>query len=164
MQCKSGYAQAGQNKKRRADARLSWNCVGKLLLLSLLDQSDLEVVVVELAVLELLGHLDFLDLNIGILETGDQVVEILLFFLHVGVVEIGVAQNGSSSIVLVQRCDGIGGDPLGVASNILNGSGEEIVVAAAGEHGSTCNSNSGQTCDLQERTTRQNHGSILLII
>ena len=35
--------------------------------------------------------------------------------------------------------------------------------AAAGEHGSTCNSNSGQTCDLQERTTRQNHGSILLI-
>ena len=24
MQCKSGYAQAGQNKKRRADARLSW--------------------------------------------------------------------------------------------------------------------------------------------
>ena len=27
MQCKSGYAQAGQNKKRRADARLSWDGV-----------------------------------------------------------------------------------------------------------------------------------------
>lgn len=79
MQCKSGYAQAGQNKKRRADARLSWDGVGKLLLLSLLDNGDLEVVVVELAVLELLGHLDFLDLNIGIFETGDQFVEILLF-------------------------------------------------------------------------------------
>lgn len=122
MQCKSGCAQAGQNKKRRADARLSWDCVGKLLLLlGLLDQSDLEVVVVELAVLELLGHLDFLDLNIGILETGDQVVEILLFFLHVAVVEIGVAQNGSSSIVLVQSCDGVGGNIFFVASHILNG-------------------------------------------
>lgn len=28
MQCKSGYAQAGQNKKRRANARLSWDGVG----------------------------------------------------------------------------------------------------------------------------------------
>ena len=27
MQCKSGYAQAGQNKKRRANARLSWDGV-----------------------------------------------------------------------------------------------------------------------------------------
>ena len=66
MQCKSGCAQAGQNKKRRANARLSWDDVGKLLL----DNGDLEAVVV-VALFVLFGsHLNLFDLNLGILETG----------------------------------------------------------------------------------------------
>ena len=77
-------------------------------------------------------------------------------------VQIGVTRDSLGGVVFVQLFDGFLSDAGACLSRIDNTGGEEIVDVAAGEHGSTCNSNSGQTCDLQERTTRQNHNSILL--
>ena len=48
--------------------------------------------------------------------------------------------------------------PAGVIGNTL----QNLQAAAAGEHGSTCSSNGSQTSELQERTTRNIHNSILL--
>lgn len=176
MQCKSGYAQAGQNKKRRADARLSWDGVGKLAVGLLLNQNGLDdvdfltVLFDDLAlVVPLIIDSSGVDLNvlggfdIQLSSTVQLVLNSLLALTVVAGVQIGMAGNSVGVLALVQLFDGVLSDAGAYLSGIDNTGGEEIVDVAAGEHGSTCNSNSGQTCDLQERTMRQNHGSILLI-
>ena len=175
MQCKSGCVQAGQNKKRRANARLSWDGVGKSAVGrgGLLNQNGLDDISAGLFTIFVQCKTDLSALDFNILCTGDirehlsavqLVLNSLLALSGVVRVQIGVAGNSVSKLVLVQLLDEIGINVLTFLTGIDNTGGEEIVDVAAGEHGSTCNSNSGQTCDLQERTTGQNHGSILLII
>ena len=178
MQCKSGCAQAGQNKKRRANARLSWDGVGKsavgrggLLLQHGLDDVDFLTVLFDDLALVVPLIIDSSAINLNVLggfdiqlsSTVQLVLNSLLALTVVVGVQIGMAGNSVGVLALVQLLDGVLSDAGAYLSGIDNTGGEEIVDAAAGEHGSTCNSNSGQTCDLQERTTRQNHGSILLI-
>lgn len=172
MQCKSGCAQAGQNKKRRADARLSWDGVEKLAIGLLLNQNGIDDISAGLFTIFVQCKTDISALDFNILCTGDireqlstiqLVLNSLLALIGVAGVQIGVAGNSVSKLVLIQLLDECFIDAGAFLSGIDNTGGEEIVDVAAGEHGSTCNSNSGQTCDLQERTTRQNYGSILLI-
>ena len=147
MQCKSGYAQAGQNKKRRADARLSWDGVGKLAVGLLLNQNGLDDVNL-LAVFE-----DFLALLIRLFEqcgtfdlnvfcTGDVgeqisavqlVLNSLLALSGVVRVQIGVAGNSVGELALIQLLDECFIDAGACLSRIDNTGGEEIVETATGE-------------------------------
>ena len=138
-----------------------------------IDDVDLLAVFNDLLALliRLFGQFGTFDLNVFCTgDVGEQISAVqlvlnsLLALIGFAGVQIGVAGNSVGEIALIQLLDEVGVDVFAFFSRLDNTGGEEIVDVAAGEHGSTCNSNSGQTCDLQERTTRQNHGSILLII
>lgn len=134
MQCKSGCAQAGQNKKRRADARLSWDGVGKLLVLGLLTNGDLNIVVIELAFfVQTSGQLGALDLDLiiagalaSLLVGRNKIAKLfgeIVLILIIRTVEVGVTQNGSESLVIVESFDdGLDGIVICI-SNELNRSG-----------------------------------------
>lgn len=136
-----------------------------------LDDVDLLAVFNDLLALliRLFGQFGTFDLNVFCTgDVGEQISAVqlvlnsLLALIGFAGVQIGVAGNSVGEIALIQLLDEVGVDVFAFFSRIDNTGGEEIIDVAAGEHGSTCNSNSGQTCDLQERTTRQNYGSILL--
>lgn len=71
MQCKSGCAQAGQNKKRRADARLSWDGVEKLAIGLLLNQNGIDDISAGLFTIFVQCKTDISALDFNILCTGD---------------------------------------------------------------------------------------------
>ena len=111
MQCKSGCAQAGQNKKRRADARLSWDGVEKLAIGLLLNQNGIDDISAGLFTIFVQCKTDISALDFNILCTGDireqlstiqLVLNSLLALIGVAGVQIGVAGNSVSKLVLIQ--------------------------------------------------------------
>lgn len=122
MQCKSGCAQAGQNKKRRADARLSWDGVGKsavgrggLLLQHGLDDVDFLTVLFDDLVLVVPLIIDSSAINLNVLggfdiqlsSTVQLVLNSLLALTVVVGVQIGMAGNSVGVLALVQLFDGV---------------------------------------------------------
>lgn len=114
MQCKSGCAQAGQNKKRRADARLSWDGVEKLAIGLLLNQNGIDDISAGLFTIFVQCKTDISALDFNILCTGDireqlstiqLVLNSLLALIGVAGVQIGVAGNSVSKLVLIQLLD-----------------------------------------------------------
>ena len=122
MQCKSGCAQAGQNKKRRADARLSWDGVGKsavgrggLLLQHGLDDVDFLTVLFDDLALVVPLIIDSSAINLNVLggfdiqlsSTVQLVLNSLLALAVVVGVQIGMAGNSVGVLALVQLFDGV---------------------------------------------------------
>lgn len=146
MQCKSGCAQAGQNKKRRADARLSWDGVGKsavgrggLLLQHGLDDVDFLTVLFDDIALVVPLIIDSSAINLNVLggfdiqlsSTVQLVLNSLLALTVVVGVQIGMAGNSVGVLALVQLFDGVLSDAGAYLSGIDNTGGDEIVDAAA---------------------------------
>lgn len=111
--------QAGQNKKRRANARLSWDGVGKSAVGrgGLLNQNGLDDISAGLFTIFVQCKTDLSALDFNILCTGDirehlsavqLVLNSLLALSGVVRVQIGVAGNSVSKLVLVQLFDEIG--------------------------------------------------------
>ena len=146
--------ESGQNKKRRANARLSKRTLEKLFSSGL--DGDFQILVLFTSLCVLSG----LILGLFHSEAGETISGQIG---HQEAVQISAVciSRPYDQLLFVQLCN----SSLELLGRILSGdyldrSGGESTTA--GEHGSTCSSNNGQTSHLQERTTRQNHNSILL--
>lgn len=112
MQCKSGYAQAAK-QKRRADARLSWDGVRKLLGLGLLQNgfNDVDLFAVLLdnftLFIFLISDLSGINLNtlggFNIQRSGTTQLVVDSAHAFIGItVQIGVTRDSLGGVVFVQ--------------------------------------------------------------